>query len=93
MDLGETNGGCKKMARLVKVATFLNPSEAHLIKDLLGAQGITGYLFDERVQFLIPHPMGGIKLMVADVDKHQAKELIRELEESNEAEIRYLDEE
>lgn len=81
------------MARLVKVATFLSPAEAHLIKDLLSAQGITGYLFDEQLQVLIPHPMGGIKLMVADIDQHRAKELIRELEQSNETEIRYLDEE
>ncbi|MDA8097219.1 MAG: DUF2007 domain-containing protein [Desulforudis sp.] len=80
------------MSRLVKVATFFSPAEAHLFKDLLDAQGITGYLFDEQLQVLIPHPMGGIKLMVAEEDRQRAIELIQELEQSDETEIRYLDE-
>lgn len=80
------------MSRLVKAATFLNPVEAHIFRSLLAAQGIESFVFDEQLQALIPLPTLGIKIMVREEDRLQARELLRELEASAEGEIRYLDE-
>lgn len=79
------------MSKLVKVTAFPNPAAAHIFKNLLAAQGIEAFIFDEQLQVLIALPTMGVKVMVREQDRARARELLRELETSEQMQIRYLD--
>lgn len=81
------------MPGLVKVATFFNPTEAHIFKHLLAEQGIESEIFDEQLQVLIPLPTVGVKLMVSKENLSRAREIIQELEQSGAHEIQQPEDE
>ena len=61
--------------KLVTVSTFDMPTEAHLAKGLLEANGLTAFLADELtvgVAWHLSNAVGGIKLQVAESDVERA---------------------
>ncbi len=61
--------------KMVTVATFDMPTEAHLAKGLLEANGLTAFLADELtvgVAWHLSNAIGGIKLQVAENDVERA---------------------
>lgn len=85
------NGVKRGMSRLVRAATFLNVMEAHLFQDLLAAQGIESHIFDEQLQTWLRLPTMGVRVMVRQEDREQARTLLRELEAANHMPVRYRD--
>jgi hypothetical protein len=65
--------------RLVTVATFNQPTEAHILKGRLEAEGIPCFLGDEHIiaaQPLYSVAVGGVKLQVTEGDEQEAREMI-----------------
>ena len=61
--------------KLVPVDTFDMPTEAHLAKGLLEANGLTAFLADELtvgVAWHLSNAVGGIKLQVPETDVERA---------------------
>jgi hypothetical protein len=78
---------------LVTVANVQFPYEAQLIRSRLEAAGIRCFLSGERVASTVgpinvlntswSNPTGGIGVRVADVDVRRARELLKEIDESD----------
>ncbi|TXK37996.1 DUF2007 domain-containing protein [Pontibacter qinzhouensis] len=65
--------------RLVTIATFNQPTEAHILKGRLESEGIPCYLGDEHI--VGAHPfysvaVGGVKLQVAEQHEAEARHLV-----------------
>ena len=61
--------------KLVTITTFDMPTEAHLAKNLLEANGLTAFLADEfivGVAWHLSNALGGIKLQVTETDAEHA---------------------
>ena len=81
--------------KLVTVDTFDMPTEAHLAKGLLEANGLTAFLADELtvgVAWHLSNAVGGIKLQVAETDVERAINILAGREDSSiDAEERLAD--
>lgn len=70
------------MSTLVTIHTFVLPSEAHIVKGRLQAEGIRCFLQDEltvQVYHFYSHAIGGIKLQVPVEDAAEALVILQEL--------------
>ncbi len=81
--------------KLVTVGTYDMPTEAHLAKGLLEANGLTAFLADELtvgVAWHLSNAIGGIKLQVAESDVELATGILAAREDSSiEAEVGFAD--
>ncbi len=73
-------------SELVILCSQLHPTEAHIMRGRLTAEGIPAFVANERSSsFYLPAPGGGVYLMVREVDFDQAAEVlgleVRELED------------
>lgn len=69
--------------RLITVATFSQPTEAHILKGRLEAEGIPCFLGDEHIiaaQPLYSLAVGGVKLQVTEGDEQEAREMIARIQ-------------
>ncbi|EJF11245.1 DUF2007 domain-containing protein [Pontibacter sp. FD36] len=69
--------------RLITVATFSQPTEAHILKGRLEAEGILCFLGDEQIIAAQPFyslAVGGVKLQVTEGDVEEALELLGRIE-------------
>lgn len=69
--------------RLVTVATFNQPTEAHILKGRLEAEGIPCFLGDEHIiaaQPLYSIAVGGVKLQVTEGDVEEALEMLARIQ-------------
>lgn len=67
--------------KLVPLATFWYPSEAHVVKSFLQSHDILSFVFDDnlgRVAWHLTGAIGGIRLMVMQKDYQKAVGLIEE---------------
>ncbi|MFT2010160.1 DUF2007 domain-containing protein [Pontibacter sp. 13R65] len=69
--------------RLVTIATFSQPTEAHILKGRLESEGIPCYLGDEHI--VGAHPfysvaVGGVKLQVEEQHAEEARELVNRIQ-------------
>ena len=65
--------------KMVTIATFENPAEAHAAKNCLEAEGIAAIVTDESVGSWLGYmgsAIGGIKLQVADVDVERSENIL-----------------
>ena len=72
--------------KLVTVDTFDMPTEAHLAKGLLEANGLTAFLADELtvgVAWHLSNAVGGIKLQVPETDVERATGILAAREDSS----------
>ena len=73
--------------RLVTVATFNQPIEAHVVKGRLESEGIETFLADEHVISMNPfysNAVGGVKVQVAEEDVEEALKILgTDVEESS----------
>jgi len=70
-----TPEGIMMAEKLVTITTFDMPTEAHLAKNLLAANGLAPFLADEftvGVAWHLSNALGGIKLQVAETDAERA---------------------
>ena len=68
------------MTRLITVATFTGPMEAHIAKGRLEVEGIPAFLAHEHhvwANWAYSHALGGIKLQVVREHVEQAKRILR----------------
>jgi predicted RNA-binding Zn-ribbon protein involved in translation (DUF1610 family) len=68
--------------KLVSIASFPQPIEAHIAKGRLEAEGIMCFLGDEHIVSVHPfysHAVGGVKLKVRTHDAEQATKILREM--------------
>lgn len=68
------------MGKLVQIASFVYPWEAHLAQGRLASKGIQAFVFDEGI--VTAHPfisnaVGGVKLMVHRSDAERALAVLR----------------
>lgn len=81
--------------KLVTVGTYDMPTEAHLAKGLLEANGLTAFLADELtvgVAWHLSNAIGGIKLQVAESDVERATGILAAREDASiEAEVGLAD--
>lgn len=71
---------------LVTIATFNEPTEAHILKGRLEAEGILCFLGDEHIIGAYPlyaMAVGGIKLKVTENDVDEAKTILRRIWQGN----------
>lgn len=69
--------------RLITVATFSQPTEAHILKGRLEAEGIPCFLGDEHIiaaQPLYSVAVGGVKLQVTEGDAEEALEMLARIQ-------------
>lgn len=69
--------------RLITVATFSQPTEAHILKGRLEAEGIPCFLGDEHIiaaQPLYSVAVGGVKLQVTEGDEEEARVMIARIQ-------------
>lgn len=67
---------------LVTIATFTDPSQAHLMKGKLEQSGILCCIQDESVSNILPHysmATGGMRLQVPSDDVERAEEVKKEI--------------
>jgi len=69
--------------RFVTIATFNEPTEAHILKGRLEAEGIVCFLGDEHI--VGAHPfyavaVGGVKLKVAESDSEEARGILERIQ-------------
>jgi DNA-directed RNA polymerase subunit M/transcription elongation factor TFIIS len=67
--------------RLVVVATFLEPNEAHIARARLDAEGIQAILDGEHhvaMNWMISNAIGGVKLLVPEPDFEVARGILHE---------------
>jgi hypothetical protein len=63
--------------RWVTLATFGDPTSAHVARLALEGQGIRCFVVDENMGTLyIPVAVGGVKLQVAEADAERAAEIL-----------------
>ena len=62
------------------IRTFVNAVEAEMVRQLLENEGVRTYVMDENMGSMFHVAVGGVKLMVDDVDVEKAIEI---LEKSN----------
>lgn len=65
------------MEKLVTVATYASPSEAHIMKGLLESEGIESFLFDELTAAYMPMVIR-IRLVVRQSDLEKAAKILGE---------------
>ncbi|WP_114782466.1 putative signal transducing protein [Botryobacter ruber] len=68
--------------RLVTIATFNEPTEAHIVKGRLEAEGIPCYLGDEHIVSVQPFysvAVGGVKLRVPEDREAVARQLVEQV--------------
>lgn len=65
------------MDKLVTVATYSNPSQAHIMKGLLESQGIESFVFDELAAAYTPLAVG-VRLVVRRSDLERAAKILGE---------------
>ena len=78
--LGNILGGVVMAEKLVTLATFDMPFEAHLAKGLLETNDVSSFLADEftvGVAWHLSNALGGIKLQVAETDAERAIPLLK----------------
>jgi hypothetical protein len=62
----------------VTIATFVEPTEAHLARTRLEADGIRCVLTNEFLARVLPSTaVGGVRLLVAPADQRRARDLLR----------------
>jgi hypothetical protein len=69
--------------RLVTIATFSQPTEAHIFKGRLEAEGIPCFLGDEHIIAAQPFysvAVGGVKLRVTESDEQEAREMLARIQ-------------
>ncbi|WP_018479737.1 putative signal transducing protein [Pontibacter roseus] len=69
--------------RLITIATFNQPTEAHILKGRLEAEGIPCFLGDEHIiaaQPLYSVAVGGVKLRVTEGDEQEAREMLARIQ-------------
>lgn len=66
------------MNKLVTLAVYPNPIEAHIIRGLLIDRGIDAYIYDEMSAAYVPLVVPGVRLAVRQCDLERALEVIRE---------------
>jgi len=69
------------MAKLVTIAAFHDPIQAHLSRMRLETNGITSFLADEYIVSIQPFyssAVGGVRLQVRDTDVTRALEILNE---------------
>ncbi|MDX5437376.1 MAG: DUF2007 domain-containing protein, partial [Pontibacter sp.] len=69
--------------RLVTIATFNEPTEAHILKGRLEAEGILCFLGDEHIVGAQPFysvAVGGVKLRVTEQDVEEAKTILSRIQ-------------
>jgi len=64
------------MDKLVTIATYLNVSEAHIVKGLLESEGIQVFIYDEQATINFVNLIGGVRLVVKQSDAERAKIII-----------------
>jgi len=72
--------------RLVTIATFNQPTEAHILKGRLEAEGIPCFLGDEHIIAAQPFysvAVGGVKLRVTEGDEQEAREMLARIQGGN----------
>ena len=63
--------------KLVTIATFGDPTSAHVARMKLETSGITCFVVDENMGTLyVPVAVGGIKLQVAEADVAEAERVL-----------------
>ena len=70
--------------RLVTIATFSQPTEAHVLKGRLEAEGIPCFLGDEHIIAAQPFysvAVGGVKLRVTEGDEQEAREMLARIQQ------------
>jgi hypothetical protein len=68
------------MSKAVVVATFSFPLDAQIAKASLDSVGIPAFIADEHtinMQWLYSNAMGGVRLLVAEEDAEQAKNILQ----------------
>ncbi|MFD2245868.1 DUF2007 domain-containing protein [Pontibacter ruber] len=69
--------------RLVTIATFNEPTEAHIVKGRLEAEGIPCFLGDEHIVAVQPFysvAVGGVKLKVTEGDADEARAILARIQ-------------
>lgn len=66
--------------KLITVATFYNPLDAHLLRAKLESEEIKSVLLDEKMASLRAEHATPVKLQVSEVDVARAKEIIAKTE-------------
>ncbi len=69
--------------RLITIATFDQPTEAHIVKGRLEAEGIPCFLGDEHIVAAQPFysvAVGGVKLKVTEGDAEEARALLARIQ-------------
>ncbi|WP_242926978.1 putative signal transducing protein [Pontibacter vulgaris] len=69
--------------RLITIATFNEPTEAHIVKGRLEAEGIPCFLGDEHIVSAQPFysvAVGGVKLRVTEGDAEEARALLAHIQ-------------
>ncbi len=64
---------------MIVVARFSFPHEAHIARASLDSVGIESYIADEHTvntQWLYSNAIGGVRLMVAESDAEDAKQIL-----------------
>jgi hypothetical protein len=77
--------------RIVTVAKFLQPMEAHLFRSRLEADGIDAFVADENmanIQLYLSPVLGGLRVQVHESDAETAREILRDLERAESEEER-----
>jgi hypothetical protein len=67
--------------RLVEVATFLEPNQAHVVRSRLKAEGIHAALDGEHLvtaNWLMSNAIGGVKLLVHERDLESARRVLQD---------------
>lgn len=80
-DLADRSGGCGP-GRLVTIAAFREPIEAHLARSRLECEGVRCALADEHivgVYWLSASAVGGVKLQVGEQDRERALRVLEEV--------------
>jgi predicted RNA-binding Zn-ribbon protein involved in translation (DUF1610 family) len=74
--------------KLITIASFPQPIEAHIAKGRLEAEGIMCFLGDEHIVSVHPfysHAVGGVKLKVREEEAKQALAILQEIRETDAA--------
>jgi hypothetical protein len=64
---------------LVRLASYLNPHEAHIAKAVLESHGILAFVFDTEMNMtysLYGIALGGVRLMVREADFKKARDIL-----------------
>ncbi len=70
------------MGRIVNLATFYRPMDAHILQGQLAAAGIESFLADENVAVLYFSVNGGVRVMIDEDDMEEAEKILQKFNES-----------